>query len=367
MATFDQLTPGGLRVVFVVEDSLPNGRVGPELTPTLWSLIEQGGWHPEGGVSVLASSTYPNHATFATGTDVAEHRIFANDIWDGDSFVCSSTAGPVGETIFDRALAAGVSTAAITGDQTMIGCMGARAADISWPPTETLDNSLERDCLGYLANGAVIDAVASTNALDADIVYVHMNDPDSTLHRYGPEAPETVERIKGVDDDLATLVELLIPRWDDTVLFVVSDHEQETVDTSQPPIDLAAELDRAGMPGNAHNEGAIGIVYDGPGAETIRRLDVISGAIDLDTTATGAITLAWSDPGRVFAKSQNTLAGQHGSPRTTTQVATVSGGHTLVPGLAERLAVGFGSPSGRPHGFHYARVIADLFELPTLP
>ena len=35
-----------MRVVFLIEDSLPNDRVGPELTPTLWSLIEQGGWHP---------------------------------------------------------------------------------------------------------------------------------------------------------------------------------------------------------------------------------------------------------------------------------------------------------------------------------
>lgn len=348
-----------IRVVFLIEDSLPNGRVGQELTPTLWSLIEQGGWHSEGGVSVLASSTYPNHATFATGTDVAQHRIFTNDVWNGTEFVCSSTVGPMGETIFDRAKAAGVSTAAITGDQTMVGCMGARTADISWPPPGELSSSIARDCLGYPANSAVIEALATSGALDVDLLYLHMNDPDSTLHLYGPDAPETIDRIREIDDDLATVVDLLKPRWDETVLFVVSDHEQEAVDQTQPPIDLASELDRAGMPGNAHNEGTIGIVHNSPGAETIKRLDVITGAIDLDV----GITLAWSDVGRVFGRSNKTLAGQHGSPRTRTQVATVSGGHQVVPQLAKQLAAGFGSPDGRPHATSYVPTIAKLFNI----
>lgn len=352
-----------MRVVFLIEDSLPNDRVGPELTPTLWSLIEQGGWHPDGGISVLASSTYPNHATFATGTDVAQHRIFTNDIWDGSEFVCSSTVGPAGETIFDRAKAAGVSTAAITGDQTMVGCMGARTADISWPPPGELSDSIARDCLGYPANAAVIEALTTSGALDVDLLYLHMNDPDSTLHLYGPDAPETTDRIREIDDDLATIVELLKPRWDETVLFVVSDHEQEAVDQTQPPIDLAAELDRAGMPGNAHNEGTVGIVYNGPGADTIQRLDAVTGAIDLDNSEAGAITLAWSDVGRVFGRSNKTLAGQHGSPRTRTQVATVSGGHAAAPDLAKQIAKGFGSADGRPHATSYAPTIANLLNI----
>ena len=357
MSTYQ--TPQKPRVVFLIEDSLPNGRVSPEFTPTLWSLIQQGGWHPDGGVSVLASSTYPNHATFATGVDVAQHRIFTNDIWDGAQYVCSSTIGPATPTIFDRARAAGVSTAAITGDKTMVGCMGARAADISWPPAGPLDDTIARDCLGYPANSAVIENLASSGALDADLLYLHMNDPDSTLHLHGPDAPATVNRIREIDDDLATIVELLKPRWEETVLFVVSDHEQEAVDQTQAPIDLAAELAEAGIQGDAHNEGTIGIVHNSPGAETIRRLQVITDAIDLDA----GVTLAWSDPGRVFGRSNKTLAGQHGSPRTRTQVATVSGGHAVVPQLANDIARGFRSPGERPHATDYANVIADLFSL----
>lgn len=347
------------RVVFLIEDSLPNGRVGPELTPTLWSLIQEGGWNPDGGVSVLASSTYPNHATFATGRDVASHRIFTNDIWDGHKFVCSSSIGPVGDTVFTAARRAGRSTAAVVGDQTMVGCMGAAEADVHWPPLGKPIEGIEVDCLGYAANQAVIDALANSDALDTDILYLHMNDPDSTLHLYGPDAPETIERIREIDDDLASVVELLKPRWDDTVLFVVSDHEQEAVNQDVEPIDLAAELDVAGLPGHAHNEGTIGIVYASPGVDAIRQLAPIEDAIDLDQSPDGkAITLAWSGPGRVFGRSNKTLAGQHGSPRTRTQVATVSGGHPMVGDMAKFLA------AKRPHATDYARLISNLLDLP---
>lgn len=343
----------------MILDSLPNNRVGPELTPTLWSLIQQGGWHPDGGISVLASSTYPNHATFTTGVDVAEHRIFTNDVWNGSEFVCSSTVGPAIATIFDWASAAGISTAAITGDDTMVGCMGARGADVVWPPPGVLPSSIARDCLGYAANSAVIENLAGSGALDTDLLYVHVNDPDSTLHFHGPEAAETLTRIREIDDDLATVVDLLAPRWDETVLFVVSDHEQEAVDQRLPPVDLAKEMARAGMPGDAHNEGTVGLVHNSPGAAIIEALAPIRGAVDLDV----GVTLAWSDPGRVFGAEPSTLNGQHGSPRTRAQVATVAGGHRVVKGLAEQISRGFGSAHGRPAATSYANVIAELFAM----
>lgn len=343
-----------MRVVFLIEDSLPNRVVGPELTPTLWSLIERGGWHPDGGVSVLASSTYPNHASFVTGTGVAEHRIFTNDIWDGERFVCSSTIGPVGDTIFQAARRGGVSTSATLGDQTMVGVMGARNADVSWPPDGALPPGTDTDCLGYASNAAVLEVLGSTDALDVDLAYVHFNDPDSTLHLHGPASDETRRRIREIDDDLAAVVELLEPRWEETILFVVSDHEQEAIDQSAEPLDLAALLSWAGLPGRAHNEGTVGIVYHGPDTASLARLPDIAGAIDLDD----GVALVWSDPGRVFGAGNKTLAGQHGSPRTRTQVAAVSGGHQHVPSLAARLAAG-----SRPQATDWAPLVASLFRL----
>lgn len=352
-----------MRVVFLIEDSLPNRCVGPELTPTLWSLIGDGGWHPDGGISVLASSTFPNHATFATGRDVNSHRIFANDIWDGSSFVCSATLGPVGDTVFDAAQRAKKSTGAILGDWTMVGCMGASTADVFWPPVDGVDSDTPVDCLGYPANEAVIEALSGSHraALDTDLLYIHLNDPDSTLHLCGPEAEESMQRIREVDDDLSTIVDLLRPRWDDTVLFVVSDHDQETINHELEPIDLQAELIAAGVPGYAHNEGMIGIVYDSPGAWTLTRLGCIQGASDV----ADKITVVWSERGRVFGRASDdtetarkTINGQHGSPRTRTQVATVSGGHPIVPSVAQRIS------GHRPYATDYAWMIAELLDLP---
>jgi len=352
-----------MRVVFLVEDSLPNRFVGPDLTPTLWSLIGEGGWHPDGGTSVLASSTYPNHATFVTGRDVDSHRIFTNDIWDGSSFVCSSTIGPVGDTVFDASQRAGRSTAAILGDTTMVGCMGASTADVFWPPAEGVPDDVDVDCLGYPSNKTVIEALGSTHAaaLETDLLYVHLNDPDSTLHRFGPDAGETSSRIREVDDDLGTIVELLTPRWDETVLFVVSDHDHEQIDHDLAPIDLQAELIAAGMPGYANNEGMVGIVYDSPGAWTLSRLACVQGARDV----ADKITIVWSERGRIFGSDSDengaiskAINGQHGSPRTRTQVAAVSGGHPIVGAVATRIS------GHRPYATDYAWMIAELLDLP---
>ncbi|MGI9606308.1 MAG: alkaline phosphatase family protein [Acidimicrobiales bacterium] len=345
-----------MRVVFLIEDSLPNGAVGPELTPTLWSLIEQGGWAPGGGTSVLASSTYPNHATFATGTDVQDHRIFTNRIHDGDRFVCSSTIGPVGETLFAAARAAGRTTSVVLGDNTMIGSMGAGEADVSWPPSNGPRDDVATDCLGYPANEVVIEQIDELEALSADLAIVHMNDPDSTLHLHGPDAAEAASRIRAVDDDLAAVVERIRPAWDDTVLFVVSDHEQEAIDPDLEPVRFADELATAGLPGAAHDEGMAGIVYGGPGADRLRSLSAISGALDLDVAE--GISLVWSEPGRVFGGGHKTFRGQHGSPRTTTQVAAVAGGHPAVRAIARSLA------TRQPHASDWAPTMAALLGIP---
>ena len=339
-----------MRVVLVVEDSLPNRHVGAATTPTLWSLIAEGGWHAAGGESVLASSTYPNHASFVTGTDVGAHRIVTNTILHDGSFVCSSTVGPEGDTLFDAARRAGRSSSAILGDHTMVGVMAATRADVHWPPDGAIPADVPTDCLGYPSNAAVLDQVDRLDAIETDLVIIHMNDPDSTMHRFGPRSDETIARIRDVDDDLASIVERLRPTWDDTVLLVLSDHEQETIDHELEPVDLARELASAGLRGVSFNEGMVGVVYDGPGAAELGRLDPIEGAVDVAPD----VSVAWSAPGRRFGTDVSPLAGGHGSPRTMTQVSVVSGGHPRVYQLADALS------RRRPHATDWAPTIAAL-------
>lgn len=328
--------------------------------PNLWRLIsEEGGWAPDGGRSVLASSTYPNHASFVTGADVQQHRIFTNDVWhpEEQAFICSALVGPAIETIFDAARRAGISTSAILGDQTMVGSMAAPSADIHWPPMGKPPESAARDSLGYMATAEVIAAADQLDAWNTDLVFIHSNEPDSVLHLFGPDAPETLDVIRRCDAELGQMIERLRPRWDETVVFVVSDHEQEQIDHRFDAIDLSSELHTAGLPGIAHNEGTVGLVIESPGAAVIRSLNPIEDAVDLEK----GVTLAWSSAGRVFGHGHKNLNGQHGSPRTMTQVAAVFGGHPIVNDLSAAFT------SATPTATAYAPTIAALmgFDLPA--
>ncbi len=341
-----------MKVVVVVQDSLPNSCVGKDTTPTLWRLIGgSGGWCRQGGRSVLASSTFPNHASFVTGVDVAQHRIYTNKIWKANEFVCASSVGPAVETIFDAAKRNGLTTAAVMGDYTMIGVTAAQRADVFWPPAAELSPDCARDSLGYAANSAIVEQVDQRDALQADLCLIHMNEPDSALHVWGPGSDEVRDQILQCDNILAGIVERLQPDWGDTVLFVLSDHAQEAIDQTQPELYVSELLDKAGLAGHGHDEGAAALVVEGADAAALTQLPGIAGALDVgENTA-----LVWSDPGRVFGQGRKNRLGQHGSPRTTTQVATVSGGHPLVPVLAQVLN------KQSPYATQWAPTIAACF------
>ena len=77
----------------------------------------------------MTSATYPNHATFVTGVPPRDarhrHQLGAAD----RSVVPAWELGPAVPTLFDACRAAGRSSAAVFGDQCLVGVMGARAAD----------------------------------------------------------------------------------------------------------------------------------------------------------------------------------------------------------------------------------------------
>lgn len=339
-----------VRVVFVVIDALPNQWVGPVWTPNLWSVVDGGGWQPEGGTAILSTATYPNHASFVTGTDATGHGIFANRVWSGAEFVESYRVGPQGRTLFGAAAAAGVSTAVVVGDHKLIGVMGGAAADRHWPPGgRRADVALDE--FRYAADVAVLDAVDEVDALSAEFAFVHFNEPDTACHLHGPDAPETAERVRRTDVAFGELLERLRPGWADTVVMVVSDHDQEVVTTHG--FDLGDELSRRGLPGVVETEGTSAIVLDGPPSDDLLAIDEIEGAAALDDRH----TLVWGPPGQVFGLWLDELRGSHGSPRCARQVAVVGGGHDAAPGLAA--AVG----TRRPHATDWAPTIADLLGL----
>jgi hypothetical protein len=336
-----------MQVVFVVIDALPNQWVTPEWTPNLWELVTEGGWNSRGGKAVLSTATYPNHASFVTGREPASHGIFVNRVWDGSKFIISSKVGPKGDTIFKAAGRSGISNAVVVGDHKLIGVMGAGDADICWPPDgKRADVALDE--FRYAADSSVLDAVDTIDLVDVDLGFVHFNEPDTVCHLFGPDAEETKERIRGTDAAFGDLVERYKPSWDDTIMIVVSDHDQERV--VEYGFDLTDALHQRSLPGVVENEGTCAVVFSGPDTETMMTFDEVEGATVLDSQH----TLVWGKSGHVFGPWLDELHGSHGSPRTSTQVAVVGGGHSQVPAIASVLA------KSRPKATDWAPLVSGL-------
>lgn len=335
------------RVVFVVIDALPLGLVGNTHTPHLSGLAAEGGSNPHGGRAVLSTATYPNHASFATGLPPADHGILVNRVWNGQEFRPASETGPRGDTIFTAAREHGRSSAIVVGDHHLVGVMGGFDADRHWPP-EGMRPDVALDEFRYATNAAVIAAVDETDLIDADLCVVHFNEPDTVSHRFGPDAPELAACARQTDAALGELIERLRPRWDETVVMVVSDHDQELV--TAHGMDLAAELAARGLPGTVETEGTAALVMDGPPVERLRELDSVEDGHVIDDRN----TIVWGKPGVVFGPWLDELRGSHGSPRCARQVAVVGGGDPAAVTIGKAVA------TARPDATWWAPTITRL-------
>ncbi|MEY2421362.1 MAG: hypothetical protein QOI95_1429 [Acidimicrobiaceae bacterium] len=324
--------------MFLIIDALPPRHVSPAVTPTLAGLVREGGTSI--GRAVMTSATYPNHATFATGVDPIAHRLVANWVVADGRPQPAQDVGPAVATIFDACRATARSSAAVFGDQHLVGVMGARAADAHWPLNGVLDDDIERDGHGYAADREVLPRLL--RVLDGDrpdLVVGHLNEPDTAAHIYGPDSDGALTAYRSADACVASLVETLRPTWDDTVLIVVSDHDQEDV-TADGVIDLYPPAAATGLPLIPIPEGSAAIVW-GDDASNGTWLDRIDGVTAHAELWAGA-RLVWCEPGRWFCPPAGFSdgppdRGTHGGVRTRSQVAIVAGGHPDAGLLARSL------------------------------
>jgi hypothetical protein len=235
-------------------------------------------------------------------------------------------------TLFDSARACGRSSAAVLGDQHLVGVMGATAADAHWPPDGELPESARLDAMGYADDRDTIVEIVAALESDADFVVAHLNGPDTYAHLFGPDSDDALAGYHSTDSFLGVMREHL--QWDDTVWIVVSDHDQETVHEREP-VDLQAEIERRGLALFALPEGSASLVCGDGAAEAATWLDGVDG---VEGTAPFRVSddrleclLVWSAPGRAFGFADTpTRRGTHGGPRTCAQVAVVTGGHDAV-------------------------------------
>ena len=344
----------------IVIDAMPHRHVSAGLTPNLWRQSATGGRAPMGGLSLPMSVTYANHAAFITGVDPATTGVHGNHTWIADrGWVPAPYEGPRATTLFERVGVAGGRSVMVAGDQKLVGQMGGMRADAVWPSDGRLPDGTVRCRFGYASDAAVLEALGSID-LDADFVVIHLNEPDTTSHLYGPDSPEAMEQYRSTDAAYGEVIARFTEGWDDTIVFTLSDHDQETI-TDGELVDLGAALRAVDGVDVAH-EGTAALVHVAPDASAPaddHLLEMIRAVPGVEATAPVApdVWMTWTEPGRAFAGPPIPLGGQHGSPRCRTQMAIVSGGDRRVGGLARRIE------RCQPSALDWAPTIAELLEL----
>lgn len=344
-----------MRVLFLVVDGLSPRHVDREVMPALTTLALAGGWSRPGGVGVMPSSTYPNHATFATGSPPAAHGIIANQIPTASGAMPSWQVGLSVPTLFDAMHAAGRQSAAVFGDGHLVGATGAGNASFLWPVGPHPDG-VALDPLGYAKDRETAAIVVEAVHSGAELVFAQLNQPDTVAHIFGPDSEEALCHYGRTDVHVGTISDSLRADWDDWVAIVVSDHSQEPV-TEPEPVDLhAAAAGAVGLGGLVLDDGAAAVA-GGELAHDTGWLTAVDGVEGFQRVGRDVV-LVWCGPGRYFSPTEVPVRGVHGSPRTASQVGVVTGGHPAAQQLGAAIS------HRRPAASAWAPTVAGLLGLP---
>jgi len=357
-----------VNVLLLILDGLSPRHVRADVMPTLSAMAQGGGWHRGGGVAVMPASTYPNHATFVTGVPPAVHGLWsslvpgpapaggAEGTATPGALVEAWDVGPSAPTLFDVCARAGRSSAAVLGDHHLVGAMGAGAAETTWPAGGEFGADVARDALEYADDAATAEQVAAVIGRGPDLVVAQLNGPDTAAHLFGPDSAEAFEAYRYNDGAIATVRQALAPRWEDWVVLVVSDHSQEAA--GDEAIDLDTVMRARGIEARVIRDGSAAIVT-GQGGGDPRWLDDVDAVVGVEPLADETVVV-WGRPGSSFGEHPWGVPGIHGSPRTTPQVAVVSGGHPAVGPVTEWVE------AAPPPATAWARVISRLLGLPAV-
>jgi arylsulfatase A-like enzyme len=347
------------RVLLLGLDGFPSRAISPGLTPNLWRLGQEGGMAPDGGRSGLPSSTYPGFASLLTGVWPERHGVRATARKPG------AIPGWAGElsvrvaTLFDGCKAAGITSAAILGDHLLHGVLGTHVADRTWPERGLPEDSIPRDAHGYPTNGAVRPALLATAAdPQFGFVFGHLNEPDTLGHDLGPDHERTRACYGETDQIAGEVIAALRPRWGDTTVMVVSDHDMEARD-ERPPLDLVGDPRAGRLIDDIVVDGGAAFVRVRMGADAAvvrEAVLTVDGVSDCRVEGSGRL-LVLAAPGRLFAWPKLPAGGHHGGPGSQRTVAIVGGGHPAVRSIAQTI-------DSRPPGLvDWAPTIATLLGL----
>ena len=110
--------------------------------------------------------------------------------------------------------------------------------------------------------GYVTDPEVTTRAIEAldrrpGMIFAQINSPDTFAHACGPDSEEAIQSYRELDAYLATIGSAI--RWDQDLVLVTSDHDQETVDPTKR-IDLHTVADETGIDVTVVDEGTAAMI-----------------------------------------------------------------------------------------------------------
>ena len=218
--------------------------------PVLRGLADRGAV-AAGVETVFPSTTWPTHTSLVTGVSPRVHGVIANSILNrttreredltGDPIYDASVLLRV-PTVYDRAHAAGLRTAAIDWPATRHArtldfnlpffkdqrVFEAHTARVVWEELTALGYPMDRQGeWAQLPKRFLKDAMVASVAAHVverhapDLLLVHFLCVDSLQHLHGPRSPEAFWALDYVDGLIGRLLGTLRP---DTTVFVVSDH-----------------------------------------------------------------------------------------------------------------------------------------------
>ena len=238
----------------------------------LQAIATQGASAPDGMIPVYPSITFPNHYSIVTGLYPEHHGIVGMTFYDPKRKQRYAFNDPAANG--DGSWYGGVPLWSLAEKQ------GMRSACFFWPGSEA-EIAGERPSYylhfdDHYPDEARIQQVISWLHLPAaqrpHFITLYYSNVDHAGHEFGPDAPQTAEAVRRVDDLVglleARLKELNLP----IDLFVVSDHGMENIAGNWIDLDHFADLSAF------QTDGAL--LYSSSESDTEKAYERLRGASD---------------------------------------------------------------------------------------
>ena len=218
--------PDGKQYVVILSmDAFRWDLAGRSHTPTLDSLARAGTYaeiYP-----VYPSNTFPSHYAMATGLHPDHHGVVNNNFYDRKAgrklsvFDAEDVRLPgfwSGEPIWNTAERQGLTANIFMWPGSEVPIDGRQAT--VWTPYSSKPTYYERA-------DWVIDAMTRPEAEIPELVMWHFEEPDATMHTYGPESPQAVAQAEHIDSVLRYFFREIrrSPVFERINFIVTADHE----------------------------------------------------------------------------------------------------------------------------------------------